>query len=260
MVDGRVALLDQELDLLGVVGHGLGERGAEVLADEVGDERQVERGRAVGRPGEDRVVDERPQRGQGDEQHEGGQHEREEQELDDPAEAAAATATAPTAVAAVAVPARRLVGLGHVVGRVGVGLEPAALGLASVAWASAGADRHVGISGVEGWTWGSDAGRRVSRASCRMTAAASRSTRARYSSRWWRDGGPPERPRFIGPSRRLRDVAAQPLIVQGDRDMVAQSGADVLDPRPGQRGLRSFVPGRVDGQADDQLRDLVRSR
>ena len=180
---------------------------------------------------QDRVVDQRPQRGQGDEQHEAGEDEGEQEELDDAAEAATATATAPTAAVAVAAPARRLVGLGHVVGGIRVGLEPAAMGLASVAWASAGADRHVVISGVVGWGPGTDPACRVSRASCRMTAAASRSTRARYSSRWWRDGGPPERPRFIGPSR----VSATWLLSRSScRVMVTWSpkrAADVFHPR-----------------------------
>ncbi len=45
------------------------------------------------------------------------------------------------------------------------------------------------------------ASRRASSSSWRMIAAASRSTRSRYLSRWVRDGGPPERPRGIGPRR-----------------------------------------------------------
>ena len=42
---------------------------------------------------------------------------------------------------------------------------------------------------------------RASSSSWRMIAAASRSTRSRWARRWVEVGGPPERPRDIGPSR-----------------------------------------------------------
>ena len=260
MVDRGVALLDEELDLLRVVGHRVGQGGAKVLAHEVGDERQVERGRAVGGPGQDRAVDERPQRGQGD----------------DAARAPARTSaksrnlTTPpmplppghraAAVAAVAVPARRA-------------RRPRARSRSRRrrtryrrpwGWRRSRGrppERIVmcGISGGRRLRGGTDgAVCRVSRASCRMTAAASRSTRARYSSRWCREGGPPERPRFIGPSRLSATWLLSRSSCKVIGDMLAQSAADVLDPRPRQRGLRPFVPGRIDGQPDDELRDLVR--
>ena len=59
---------------------------------------------------------------------------------------------------------------------------------------------------------------------------------------------------------RLGDMAAQPLIVQGDGDMVAQTGPDVFHPRSGQRRLGTLVPGRIDGQPDHELGDLVGDR
>ena len=64
-----VALPDVELDLRRVGRDRLGQRGAEVLADDVGDEREVEGGGVVLGHVEDRVVHERPQRRQGDDEH-----------------------------------------------------------------------------------------------------------------------------------------------------------------------------------------------
>ena len=80
-------------------------------------------------------------------------------------------------------------------------------------------------------SWDGAAVCRVSRASCRMMAAASRSTRARYSSRWWRVGGPPGATALHRAEPALRDMAGQPLVLQGDGDMVAESGRGCRRPR-----------------------------
>ncbi|HET8785224.1 MAG TPA: hypothetical protein VFM38_06280, partial [Candidatus Limnocylindrales bacterium] len=61
-----VALLHDEFDLGRIRGDGLRQRRAEILADDVGDEREPERRRTVLGPREDRVVDDRPERGEGD--------------------------------------------------------------------------------------------------------------------------------------------------------------------------------------------------
>ena len=93
--------------------------------------------------------------------------------------------------------------------------------------------------------------------SCRMMAAASRSTRARYWSRWCRVGGPPDRPRGIGPSAFLGDVAREALVLEGDHDIAVQDPRQVRHPGPRQGGLRPFLASRLQGQADDQFRDAV---
>ena len=49
--------------------------------------------------------------------------------------------------------------------------------------------------------------------------------------------------RGVSSARWLR----QPLVLEGDRDIVAQIGRDVLDPGPRQGGLRPFLPGRLQG-------------
>ena len=75
---------------------------AEVLADEVGDERHPERGRVVVRPADDGAPDERPQhRHQGDE-HDRGEDEREDEELQDPGDAPPLAVRVVPAVGAVA--------------------------------------------------------------------------------------------------------------------------------------------------------------
>ncbi len=174
-----VALLHDELDLGRVARGRLGHRRADVLAHDVVDERQLERRGVVGRPAEDRAVDQRPEGRDGDDQHDPGEDQREEQEPDEPAHAVAAAvraAVAPSATAA----ARRLV-LRQVRGRVGIRVVGMGLWAATIPRASAGADRHVLLSGVSTVARGMDERRpaRVSSSSWRMIAAASRSTRAR---------------------------------------------------------------------------------
>ena len=69
------------------------------------DERQLERRGVVGRPAEDRAVDERPEGRERDDQHDPGEDQREEQEPDEPAHAVTAAvrpAVAPAAAAAAA--------------------------------------------------------------------------------------------------------------------------------------------------------------
>ena len=100
---GRLAGADLERNLLGVVRRGHGELVAEVVADHVGDERDAERTRVVGRPSDDRALDDRAEHGDEGDQHDRGQDEGEGEEPDDAARAAARAAPAPT-VAAVAVP------------------------------------------------------------------------------------------------------------------------------------------------------------
>ena len=157
---GGVALLHDELDLRRVARGRLGHRRADVLAHDVVDERQLERGGVVGRPAEDRAVDQRPEGGDGDEQHDRrrgparragtGRTRRCRGRRLRPAVAPAATAAA-----------RRLDVLRQVRGRVGVWVVGMGLGAASIPRASAGADRHVLLSGVS--IGGSGHGRTESR-------------------------------------------------------------------------------------------------
>ncbi len=170
-----IAVLDDELDLGRIGGRRLGQRRTEILADDVGDEGEPQGCGVVGGDPEDHRIDDRAKRGERHDEHDGGEHEREQQELDETHDPAAAMAVA-AAVAA----ADRLVGVGVVVGRVRVRFVAMRLGSARVTGASAGADRHGRVSIV---VWGrvedARASRRVSSSSCRMIAAASRSTRAR---------------------------------------------------------------------------------
>ncbi len=106
-------------------------------------------------PGQDGGVEQRPKGGQRDDEDEPRQHEREDEELDDAHDPAAAPTVTPARTTVVAT-TRRLVGLGDVLGRVGVGLVRVGMGcartirVARVTRASAGADRHEGISMVVG--------------------------------------------------------------------------------------------------------------
>ena len=142
---GRVALLDQELDLGGLRRDRLGQRGAQVLGDDVLDEGQLERGRVVLRDRHDRVADDRPEDRQGDRQHDRGEDEREDEELQEPDQPVPATATVPATARA----RDRLRVLGDRFGRVGVGIVRPRIRGPAVPRASAGADRHRLLS------WGS---------------------------------------------------------------------------------------------------------
>ena len=68
-----------------------------------------------------------------------------------------------------------------------------------------------------------------------MIAAASRSTRARYASRCWRVGGPPERPRGIGPMR----VSATWLVRRSSWSAIATSFASHVRTAPTQARVRA---------------------
>ena len=170
-----IALLDQEFDLGRILRHGRGQGRAELLGDDVLDERQLERGRIVLGDAHDRVGDGRAKCGESDTQHDRGQDDREDQELQQADDAATGSSTA------AATPAWHGLGvLGDRLGRVCVRIVWGGPRRAAVPGASAGADRHRLVS------WGSG-GRgmderspcRVSSSSWRMIAAASRSTLAR---------------------------------------------------------------------------------
>ena len=198
---GGLAAGDLERDL-GGIGRGRGgQLRAEVLAHEVGDEGHAERRRVARRPAQDRVAHQRPEDGDERRQDDRREDHGEDQELQEAGDAAATTLRLPGKDVGAARGARRAsraVRLG-IVARlpVFVGCPPVGgVGLRLVAGASAGADRHSAFS-----VRGSRASARASSSSWRMIAAASRSTRDRQASRCARVGGPPERPRFIGPTR-----------------------------------------------------------
>ena len=95
IVARRVALLDEERDLVRRARGGRRQRRADVLADHVRDERDAQRGGVVVGPGHDDRPHERPRDGDHHEQHAGGQEREEQDEPEDPGEAAA---TAPVAL------------------------------------------------------------------------------------------------------------------------------------------------------------------
>ncbi len=151
---GRVAVLDDELDLLGVGRDRLGQGRAEVLADDVGDEWQpsaaglsAAQARIAlltrGRSAVSATTRTSPARTQ-----------REHQELDEPDDPAPAAPAPSPAVAAVAVTARRLERLGHVVGRVGVGLVPAGVRLGRWSRGRPPERMVMGASPSSGWCCG----------------------------------------------------------------------------------------------------------
>ena len=172
----RVALLDDEFDLRRVARGRVGQRRTEVLADDVAHERHREGGGVVGGPAQDRAVDERAA---GRSARRAGRR---------PPRTIANTRNLTIPTTPLPDPPRPLRppptgGLDHRrqdVGRVGVGVVGMRLRGAVIPWASAGADRHAWFS-----VWSLGRGRderipaRVSSSSCRMMAAASRSTRAR---------------------------------------------------------------------------------
>ena len=221
----------------------------EILANDAAHERDRQRAGIVGRPRHDRVVDERPQRGEPDDEHEAAEREREQQELQDPRNAA------PPTPAAASVPAPRI-GLAEPrnrFGRVRVGFVSGRRAFATRAPARADAQGLVSVR----WGLAGDAyctAARASISSWRMIAAASRSTRARYASRWARVGGPPERPRFIGPRR----CSARWLVSRSSRMVSGNPSASAIcrGPRRCQLGLRPVLTGRLERQADDELGDL----
>ncbi len=141
-------------------------------------------------------------------------------------------------------------------GRVGVGVIRMGGRGAAIPRASAGADRHGWVSWGS-WALGVDERRPalVSSSSCRMMAAASRSTRARYASRCVFDGGPPDRPRFIGPSR----VSATWLLSRSSRSVTGTPSRASMAAAHSRVNVAcgTLAAGRIERQADDHLADVV---
>ena len=162
--------------------------GADVLADHVRDERDAQRRGVVLGPGHDDRPHERPRDGDHHEQDAGGQEREEQDEPEDPGEAAAAARRSARTCA----------------GRRDRGRSGRSAGSRCGTrhrTESRGPRPPLMLIGPPSALDGPTA-RRASSSSWRMTLAASRSIRARNALRWVRDGGPPERPRGIRPSRR----------------------------------------------------------
>ncbi len=71
-----------------------------------------------------------------------------------------------------------------------------------------------------------------------------------------REGGPPERPRGIGPEPRFGEVARQSLVAKGNRS--TDPTLERFGPGFGHARLRPHGPGCLEGKPDDELVDPLR--
>ena len=235
IVDGGVALLDDELDL-GRVGRGR-RRSARRPGPRARCRRRTamsERRRIVRRPDEDGRV-ERPGAATVSDatRTTAAEDEGEDQELDEPDDAAAAAAVASPPLPRRRRAVGRLEVLGDVLGR---RRRPARTVARAAARGSRGRPPERIVIGRSPWVGrvGTHGVGRVSSASCRMIAAASRSTRARYASRWVATRRSPGAAARHRPEALLGEVAGQALVLERpdrDRDRRHDRGAR-RRPRP----------------------------
>ena len=199
-----------------------------------------ERRRVVVGPADDRVADERPERGDaGSPSTIAAEDEGEDQELEDPRDAAPLALRCPSRCS------RRC----RATAGPGPGCSGAYCGCQASSYVPGSAGRACDPSRARPperivIQWSPCARRvpaaRASSSSWRMIAAASRSIRARQASRWARLGGPPDRPRFIGPRR----CSARWLVSRSSRyrTRASKAGRIASDERP--RACRLARPPR----------------